>query len=210
MVGMQVDVDLTGDTSSSGDELVLMDFQRDPLFHRIGDDSRVRDAPSSWDKLSPARTQLSAVKNGNASPSPLSKRTPNGSPAAKSAASHLEVTPSKSARFAPTAKAVNQHLTPQSAQCLANGRQSPSAHTPTRMEWTVEKIAAKLATFVDAVGQGHARLAQFMLEEAEKKAPQPRHLSSVDFFADMKSTHVDNPAPDSPAELMAVKFKVSS
>ncbi|KAL2020713.1 hypothetical protein VTK56DRAFT_8013 [Thermocarpiscus australiensis] len=79
------------------------------------------------------------------------------------------------------------------------------------MEWTVEKIANALTTLAEDVGQGHARLVEFMLEEAEKKAPRPRHLSTIDHFADMKSIAIDSStAPPPEVETMAVKFKQHS
>lgn len=90
-------------------------------------------------------------------------------------------------------------------------RRGTTMQTPSkRLDWTVDQIAAKLTTFVDDVGQGHARLVEFMLEEAERKAPQRRYICPTDHFADMKSTLMDpTAAPDSNVETMAVKFKVS-
>lgn len=78
------------------------------------------------------------------------------------------------------------------------------------MEWTVDRIADALSALSEEVGQGHARLVDFLLEEAEKTAPPPRHLSSVDVFADMKSIALDsNRAPPPGVDTMAVKFKAS-
>jgi len=90
-------------------------------------------------------------------------------------------------------------------------RRGMTMQTPSkRSDWTADQIAAKLTTFVDDVGQGHARLVEFMLEEAERKAPQRRYICPTDHFADMKSTLMDpTAAPDPDIETMAVKFKES-
>lgn len=78
------------------------------------------------------------------------------------------------------------------------------------MGWTVDKIATALADLSEDVSQGHARLVDFVLEEAEKKAPKPRHLSAIDTFASMQSIALDSSAsPPSGVETMAVKFKAS-
>ena len=79
---------------------------------------------------------------------------------------------------------------------------------PRRRGWTVDKIATTLADLSEEVSQGHARLVNFVLEEAEKKAPQPRHLSTFDDFAGMRSTALDSgTAPPSGVETVVVKFK---
>jgi hypothetical protein len=78
------------------------------------------------------------------------------------------------------------------------------------MGWTVDSIATTLADLSEQVSHGHARLVDFLLEEADKKAQQPRHLSTVDTFASMPSIAIDSsitPPPD--LETMAVKFKAS-
>jgi hypothetical protein len=75
------------------------------------------------------------------------------------------------------------------------------------MDWTMDKMASKLNTFVDEVTHGHSKLVEFLLEEAEKKAPQQRHVSSIDDFADMKSAALDGP-PDAGMQTMSAKFKV--
>ncbi|KAJ4296079.1 hypothetical protein N0V88_004781 [Collariella sp. IMI 366227] len=71
-------------------------------------------------------------------------------------------------------------------------RNGESTNARRRMDWTVDRIERALADLAQGVSQGHARLVDFVLEEAEKRAPQPRHLSTVDAFADMKSTAIDS------------------
>jgi hypothetical protein len=79
------------------------------------------------------------------------------------------------------------------------------------MGWTVDKIASALADLSEQVGEGHARLVNFVLEEAEKMARHPRHLSTVDTFASMSSIAIDTSiTPLSEVDAMAVRFKVSS
>ena len=78
------------------------------------------------------------------------------------------------------------------------------------MGWSVDKIAAALGDLSEHVSEGHARLVDYVLEEAEKKAPQTRHLSTVDVFANMQSIALDASASPPPRmETMAVKFKAS-
>jgi hypothetical protein len=78
------------------------------------------------------------------------------------------------------------------------------------MSWTVDKIASALTELSEQVAEGHARLVNFVLEEAEKMARHPRHLSTVDTFASMSSIAIDTSVtPLSEAETMAVKFKAS-
>lgn len=86
----------------------------------------------------------------------------------------------------------------------------PSAQTPKRMEWGVDRIASALNGLSEEVSQGHARLVDFLLEEAEKTAQQRQHLSIMDAFSDSKSIALDNTnALPSEVETMAVKFKAS-
>lgn len=89
-------------------------------------------------------------------------------------------------------------------------QQPPELQTPKRENWTVEKIAGKLGGFVEHVTKDHARLLEFLLEEAEARAPQPRHLTEFDDFADMKSIAMDQGADSaSDPDLMNFRFKVS-
>jgi hypothetical protein len=89
-------------------------------------------------------------------------------------------------------------------------QQPPRLQTPRKENWTVEKIAGKLGSFVDNVAKDHARLLEFLLEEAEMRAPQARQLTEFDDFADMKSIATDHGADsDSDRDLMNVRFKVS-
>lgn len=78
------------------------------------------------------------------------------------------------------------------------------------MDWTVEKIANMLTALSEEVSQGHARLVDFLLEEADKKAQRPRHLRTADAFAGAKSIALDSTnAPPDDLETMAVKSKAS-
>ena len=93
----------------------------------------------------------------------------------------------------------------------SRGHQTPSTQTPKRAGWTVDKIATTLADLSEQVSEGHARLVDFLLEEAEKKAPRPRHLSTLDAFAGMPSIALEiGTAPPPGLETMAVKFKQHS
>ncbi|KAK1832835.1 histone-lysine N-methyltransferase EZH2 [Podospora conica] len=90
-------------------------------------------------------------------------------------------------------------------------QQPPELQTPKKENWTVEKIAAKLGGFVENVGKDHARLVEFLLEEAETRAPQARHLSEFDDFADMKSIAADQGADSgSDPDLINFRFKLHS
>jgi hypothetical protein len=89
-------------------------------------------------------------------------------------------------------------------------QQPPELQTPKKENWTVEKIAGKLGCFVEHVTKDHARLLEFLLEEAETGVPQPRHLTEFDDFADMKSIATDQGADSgSDPDLMNFRFKVS-
>ena len=89
-------------------------------------------------------------------------------------------------------------------------QQPPELQTPKKENWTVEKIAGKLGCFVEHVTKDHARLLEFLLEEAETRAPQHRHLTEFDDFADMKSIATDQGADSgSDPDLMNFRFKVS-
>lgn len=92
----------------------------------------------------------------------------------------------------------------------ADVQQPPELQTPKKGNWTVDKIAGKLGGFVEHVTKDHARLLEFLLEEAEARAPQPRYLTEFDDFADMKSIATDQGADSaSDPDLMNFRFKVS-
>ncbi|SPQ18632.1 28bf70b9-bf5e-4983-b740-302282889f69 [Thermothielavioides terrestris] len=149
---------------------------------------------------------------------PAQNRTPNASPAGRSTRAS-DLTPSRPTRFSPRVEirdsqsppptvepapepepdpAPTGHPRPPTPQSSATnrssqGHQTPSAQTPKRtMGWTVDKIADALTELSEQVSEGHAQLVDFLLEEAEKQAPQPRHLSPVDIFAGMKSIATDS------------------
>ncbi|KAK3693717.1 hypothetical protein B0T22DRAFT_47747 [Podospora appendiculata] len=150
------------------------------------------------------------------------KRTPNPASPAKSTI-RQEGTPSKSTRFSAKEEVIGSQPQPLSSrtdlQCSAlapppshqtpNGHQTPAAQTPRKSDWTVDKIAVSLTDFYEAVGEGHSRLVHYLLEEAEKKAPRPSHLSSIDDFADMKSTALDSGVDlDAVGPTIELKFKL--
>ncbi|KAK0748251.1 hypothetical protein B0T21DRAFT_302637 [Apiosordaria backusii] len=154
-----------------------------------------------------------------------SRRTPNGSPMGRSKP-RLDGTPSKSTtRFSardeirdsqsPTLKNTAQHPTPQSQASLSlslshfKGHETPKSMTPIKVdEWTVDSIATALSSLVREVSEGHARLVDFLLDEADSNVLKPQHISSVDDFADMKPLMVDpDHPPEDEVETMALKFK---
>ncbi|KAK1764832.1 hypothetical protein QBC33DRAFT_456464 [Phialemonium atrogriseum] len=157
------------------------------------------------------RTQPPDARPGNQrSPSSL-KRSPKGATPMKSSAQH-DRTPSKSARF--TRPPVREdhssggtvpNAALQTSAHPSKGYQTPKTLTPKKMDWTVDKIASQLATFASQVDKVHARLVHYTLQETFKRAPRPRHLSSIDDFADMPSTAVES--EKSNGSTMAVKFK---
>ena len=194
----------------------------DPLLARRASISDVKPRPHPQNpdpSASPSRAQ-------SPSPAALQRRTPDASDASPGdrPARASEGTPSRATRFSirdevrdsqsppPSTKSAarQQDPTPQPSIWPSNGRPAPSTQTPKKMGWTVDKIATALADLSEDVSQGHARLVDFVLEEAEKKAPKPRHLSTIDTFASMQSIALDSSAsPPSGVETMAVKFKAS-
>ncbi|KAL2175970.1 uncharacterized protein P884DRAFT_226780, partial [Thermothelomyces heterothallicus CBS 202.75] len=223
-------VDLTMDTSSSdtsaADEVVVA------AAHTVSVDSTNGDSiPARRSSISASNTQRrnspSAAKPGRAQ-SPQSavsqKRTPNASPAGRQAQAN-DSAPPRDARLSardqtrdsqsppPSVQSTAQQQppTPQRPNQPSKGHQTPGTQTPKETGWTVDKIASALAELSEQVAQGHARLVEFVLEEAEKKARRPRHLSDFDDFADMRSIALDNSA-SAPrgVETMAVKFKQHS
>ncbi|KAK3949543.1 hypothetical protein QBC32DRAFT_326901 [Pseudoneurospora amorphoporcata] len=79
---------------------------------------------------------------------------------------------------------------------------------------TANDIESKLEAFVAMVGQDHARYVEYLLDEAEQMAPEPKHLSNFDAFADMPAlsapatTSDTTSVSDSGAETMAFKLKL--
>ncbi|KAK3329705.1 hypothetical protein B0H66DRAFT_467124 [Apodospora peruviana] len=131
--------------------------------------------------------------------SPSSSQTPVETNA------RMDTTPSRSARFS----ARDDVTPPQPAQRSARGQQDPSTQTPRRTDWTVDKIADKLSSYVSKVESDHATLVEFMLEEAEKKAPERRHLDTTDAFAGLTSKAIDGP-PEDGLTTMSLKMKQHS
>ncbi|KAK3310634.1 uncharacterized protein B0T15DRAFT_571165 [Chaetomium strumarium] len=170
-----------------------------------------------------SRKTAGAGKTSRAqSPSNRSRtRTPNQSPADRSPRG----TPSRETRFStrdeirdsqsppPTVNvepAANHEPNPPPQPSMTPSRPARGHHTPRKMDWTVEKIAIALNELSEEVGHGHARLVDFVLEEAEKTTAQTRHLSTVDVFAKMKSTATEGNGSPPGVQTMAVKFKQHS
>lgn len=215
-------VDLTMDSSDDGltaDEVVVAATLPVTTKHRNGEPINTRRVFAQ-----PLKSQSRNSARATSPPSLASrKQTPNGSPARRPTRA-TDVTPSLTMRFSvrdeirdsqsppPSIKSTTHpsHPTPQPSTRASRVRQAPQTQTPTRMDWTVDKIERALADLAQGVSQDHARLVDFVLEEAEKRAPQPRHLSTVDAFADMKSTSIDSISdPPAGVDTMAVKFKAS-
>lgn len=180
--------------------------------------NQFRTTTAGRDKMPPNQTQLPNA-GAHGSPSSL-RRTPYGTTPTKSSAQH-DGTPSKSARFSPQSRrevhasssaAANASLQPPAHP--SNGYNTPKTQTPKKLDWTVDKIAGQLATYAAEVEKVHARVVHYTLQEIFKKAPQPRHLSAIDDFADMPCIAVDSDKSDksggTTADTMAVKFKVSA
>lgn len=223
-------VDLTMETSSDDaltiDEVVVAAAVPASQDHKDTEPLIARRASISGLKPLPENTDAPARPTRAQSPSSavLQKRTPDASPADRPARAS-EGTPSRATRFSirdevrdsqsppPSTKSAahqQQRPTPQPSIRPSSGHHTPSTQTPKKMGWTVDKIATALADLSEDVSQGHARLVDFVLEEAEKKAPKPRHLSTIDAFASMQSIALDSSAsPPSGVETMAVKFKAS-
>lgn len=74
---------------------------------------------------------------------------------------------------------------------------------------TVQDIESKLKAFVPSVGEDHARYVECLLYQAEQMAPEPKHLSKFDAFADMPALSTDAaPVSDAGVETMAFKLKL--
>lgn len=73
----------------------------------------------------------------------------------------------------------------------------------------MDKIANALVELSEQVGQDHAMLVEYLLEEAEKQTRPPGHLEAEDAFAGMKSIALEvGSVPPAGVQTMAVKFKV--
>ncbi|KAK5658762.1 hypothetical protein OQA88_1573 [Cercophora sp. LCS_1] len=104
-----------------------------------------------------------------------------------------------------------QSPAPQTSHHQPLQQHTPKTQTPRKMDWSVDKIALTLTSFVEDVERDHTRLVEYLLEDTESKAPGKRHLSPVDHFAGMKSLSLDPgvPLPEG-TKTMAVKFKQHS
>ncbi|KAK0631925.1 hypothetical protein B0T14DRAFT_15548 [Immersiella caudata] len=186
----------------------------------------------SLQTFSPKRTNSPVVKQ-----SPGSRVAAR--PGTVSAQETPQATPSKSARFSvaaldepqplafdlqprahlsgpqavpppPLPTQILRNSTPQPPRRSSKEQHTPRMQTPKVLDWTVDQIAGQLGALVGEVHQGHGRLVEFMLEEAERRVPEEEtHLSVFDDFADMKSIALEAP-PGPEMETMVVKFKQHS
>ncbi|KAK0657405.1 hypothetical protein B0T16DRAFT_401629 [Cercophora newfieldiana] len=192
---------------------------------------RGQNQPASFlQSFSPRRTNSPVIKQ-----SPGSRLPARFESASASAHEEPQPTPSKSARFsglensepltsslqsrtqpssapsvppAPLPTQNPRNSTPQPLQRPSKEQRTPRMQTPNGLDWTVDQIAAKLDTLVGQVRRDHGHLVEFELEEAEKKAPAPNHLTAFDDFADMKCLPLEGfVAPGPETEVITVKFK---
>lgn len=148
------------------------------------------------------------------SPSSLAMATTGSTPTNPSV--KHDRTPSKSTRFSqlpPRDAYASTSAAPTSAPAqpftlTSAGYQTPKTTTPKKSDWSVDKIASELESYATEVPKVHARVVHYTLQEIFKKAPKPRHLSSIDDFADMPSVAVE--PGESTSNTMSVKFKVST
>ncbi|KAL2259142.1 hypothetical protein VTK26DRAFT_7270 [Humicola hyalothermophila] len=209
-------IDLTMDTSSDGDrtadEVVVAaaattQSARITFHHKKGEPVRALRSPPSTFPLGPAEAP-------GPSSSTSQRCMSHGSPARRpSAGAAVDGTPSRSTRLSGRVEIRDSHSPSPTRAPNRPPRthHSPGAQTPKKMDWTVDKIASILTALSEEVSQGHARLVDFMLEEADKKAQRPRHLSTTDAFAGVKSIALDSAsAPREGVEAMAVKSKQHS
>jgi hypothetical protein len=223
-------VDLTLDDEEEEDVVVVAANPIAPRERAVAWEygaSRQGQPASSLQTFPPRRTNSPVIKQ-----SPGSRVATR--PATASVQGTPQGTPSKSARFSvaavlddfqppafdlqprtlgvpppPLPTQNSRNSTPQPPPPRPSKEQhTPRMQTPNGLEWTVDQIAGKLGALVGEVHQGHGRLIEFMLEEAEKRVPQARHLSTFDDFADMKSIALEPPV-DPEVETMIVKFKAS-
>ncbi|KAK4128881.1 hypothetical protein N657DRAFT_686336 [Parathielavia appendiculata] len=218
-------VDLTVETSSdeglTADDVVVVTAARLVQVNRENDSAAVA-FPASIPAMKLLSRNSDVTTRPSRAPShasTLRKHSPERLPGRTSAHARDGI-PSHAPRFSAREEIRDSQSPPPSIKSPARPRQptpQPSARpsrghqTPRRMDWTVDKIASALADLSEEVGEGHARLVNFVLEEADKMARQPRHLSTVDTFASMSSIAIDtsNTLPPD-VETMAVKFKQHS
>ena len=191
--------DIVDLTESAGEE--------EPQQYRSSDRSP---EASAW----ASSTQTQDPKAGKHRSPPSHKKALNGPTPTKPSAHH-DNTPSITAKFLRPSFAEDErsystatNAPIQSCSQVPRGCQTPKTLTPKKTDWTIEKIANQLATFVSEVEKVHAKVVHYTLQETFKSAPRPRHLSSIDDFADMPSIAVE---PENSTETtMSVKFKVSA
>ena len=158
------------------------------------------------------------------------KPVPDGSAAARDADGDVimateTVLPHSAAPLdSAVAAAIQQDVTPPSSR-LSKGpgsNQTPRsqttltshatllAETP-RVDWDVGKIAETLRGYMDDVAADTATLVEYMLDEAERKAPERRHLNTQDFFADMKPIALTaDSVEEETAQPLQIRFKAST
>ncbi|KAK3489508.1 uncharacterized protein B0T23DRAFT_455517 [Neurospora hispaniola] len=95
-----------------------------------------------------------------------------------------------------------------------NSQEAPATRPPEAPNLTVQDIESKLRSFIATVGEDHARYVEYLLDEAEQMAPEPKHLSDFDAFADMPALSAPATTSDTASvsddgvETMAFKIKL--
>jgi hypothetical protein len=217
-------IDLTTDSSpedNPADEVVVAASQSAPPSTVTNDDSIHGDRSSTSSFGTQATSFASTTRPSSAHSAgsgPSQKRGSHTLP--ESSAHTADRTPSRTSRRTMPIEirdsqsppppsdpaAPKQDRTPQHPPTRSSRNfRTPNNRTPSKTEWTVDKIVNALTELSEQVHQGHARLVEFLLEEAEKTAPVPRHQSPVDVFANMPSIVVENTPPG--VESMSIKFK---
>lgn len=227
-------VDLTLSDTSSSDDTSMADVsalrasaqKTTSRFQNAGGSgfTPARHSDKSLEVHLPARTAAPPGKVNTASgPSPGSSATAT---AITNTSSRIDTTPSRPGRTSildeirDSQSPTPPFQTPPIPRALSpplhhfrNSHQTPKqpSMTPRRPEWTVDKIVTTLSALALQVGQDHARLVEYELQEAEKKAPEPKHITSFDDFADMKHIALEpGTRPPPGVATMGIKFKVGS
>jgi hypothetical protein len=215
----------TTDILTLGDEVIIKVSEPSMDFDEFNTAGSI--FVSSWEP-NPIRSQASSARSGRHASPPLYKLgqaepsprptvdvppTRNGSPGTKTSRlpANGEVGKTSMAKVSS-----NDYVTRPSTPQRAPNSTSQAYHTPKTMrtpkgtEWTVDKIASELSKCARDVQRDHGRLVKFRLEEVAQKAREPRHVSEVDFFANMPPAAM--PADDGKPlseNVVTVKFKVS-
>ncbi|KAH8880067.1 hypothetical protein GQ53DRAFT_670636 [Thozetella sp. PMI_491] len=96
-------------------------------------------------------------------------------------------------------------LTPR-AQTATAPQDASIFHTP-KAKWTQDQIEKALRSYIDEVAYDTASMVEYVLETAEAQAPERRHVSAIDPFADMKSIALSpDESPDDDGHVI-IRFK---